>query len=98
MSEENVKENVESIPFPTNPNVKEGSIELNDLNVNTLNISPALVINALKCIDAAANRGAYHGGELSSVGGVRDQLYSMVSTIVEELSKQEKAKVNTEAK
>lgn len=42
-----------------------------------------LIVNALKCIDAAANRGAYQGGELSTVGSVRDSLYVLVSADVE---------------
>jgi hypothetical protein len=56
-------------------------------NKNTDNssviIGKDLVINALKCIDAAANRGAYQGGELSTVGQVRDSLYILVSSEVE---------------
>lgn len=92
MSEEN-QNNVEAIPFPTQEaQAQEGTVELNDLNANTLSVSPALIINALKCIDAGANRGAYQGGELSSVGSVRDQLYTLVAPIVEEMAKKEKAK------
>lgn len=97
MSDENTNQEItpETIPFPgtaeTTPRTE--SVEVNDLNEKTLTISPALVINALKCIDAGANRGAYQGGELSSVGGVRDQLYAMVAPIVEEMSKQAKEKL-----
>ena len=46
-------------------------------------IKKDLVINALKCIDAAASRGAYRGGELSTVGTVRDSLYVLVADEVE---------------
>jgi len=66
-------------------------VEMDRLTQETVTVSPALIINALKCIDAAAQRGTYQGGELSAVGGVRDALYSKVSTIVEALDKQAKA-------
>lgn len=34
--------------------------------------------NAVQIIDAAAERGAFKGGELSSVGNVRDRIASFV--------------------
>lgn len=85
MSEENL--NIE--PAITD---EKAPIEFPNSQLENLSVHPSLIINALKCIDAAAGRGAYQGGELSVVGGVRDSLYAHVSDIVEALAKQEKAK------
>jgi hypothetical protein len=46
---------------------------------DTVLVDKGLVINAIKVIDAAAERGAFKGGELSTVGQVRDMLYMTVS-------------------
>lgn len=46
-------------------------------------VGKELLINALKCVDAAAARGSYRGGELSMVGSVRDALYVLVADEVE---------------
>lgn len=53
-----------------------------DANTNVV-VGKELLINALKCIDAAATRGSYRGGELSTVGSVRDALYVLVADEVE---------------
>jgi hypothetical protein len=50
-------------------------------------VKVALLINALKCIDAAAQRGAYQGGELSQVGHVRDTLYAHSKDVIEAIEK-----------
>jgi hypothetical protein len=68
-----------------------GAIEFPVDGGNDVHTNSTLVINAIKCIDAAANRGAFHGGELSTVGGVRDQLYVLVKDEVEEMVAKEKA-------
>ena len=69
----------EIVQFPSN--AKEEMVSL----------SPTVVINALKCIDTSAQRGAFYGGELTAVGGVRDALYASVEPILKELEKQQKA-------
>jgi len=70
-----------TIDFPSQPApVKEVPVDV--------------IINALKCIDAAAARGAYQGGELSSVGKIRDTLYTVVEVEIDQLveaQKKEKA-------
>lgn len=54
---------------------------------NSVIIGKDLVINTIKCIDAAATRGAYQGGELSTVGSIRDNLYTLVSSEIKEAEK-----------
>lgn len=39
------------------------------------------IANALRIIDAAAERGAYRGAELSQVGAVRDRLASFIAAV-----------------
>jgi hypothetical protein len=90
MSEEN-QEEVETVEFPTQ---EEPTVETVATDVREVTTTSALIINALKCIDAAAGRGSYQGGELSTVGAVRDGLYSLVSEEVEALVKQEQAAAN----
>lgn len=72
------------------PKAEAPKTDVVTLNQETLSISPAVVINALKCIDAAAQRGAFQGGELSAVGNIRDNLYTKVAHILEALPKQNK--------
>ena len=90
MSEEN-QEEVETVKFP---NEGEPTVETTATDIREVTTTSALIINALKCIDAAAGRGSYQGGELSTVGAVRDGLYSLVSEEVEALVKQEQAAAN----
>lgn len=71
-------------------------IQFNGNQQNDISIEPAQLINALKCIDTAAQRGAFYGGELSSVGGVRDALYAKVEPMLKELEKQKKAQEEAE--
>jgi hypothetical protein len=41
--------------------------------------TPIVVLqNCIKCIDAAAQRGAFQGNELSTVGGVRDIIQGLI--------------------
>jgi len=75
--------NKKTVKFPTAAGAPEA--------VATRTVPQDLIINALKCIDAAAKRGAYHGGELSSVGHVRDGLYDTVSDVIEEIIAAEQA-------
>jgi hypothetical protein len=56
-----------------------------DENPPQVVVGKDLLINALKCIDAASTRGAYRGGELSTVGSVRDALYVLVADEVEKM-------------
>ena len=53
---------------------------------DTVLVNKGLVINAIKVIDAAAERGAFKGVELSSVGQVRDMLYMTVSDEINDLA------------
>lgn len=86
----------DTIPFPGGPPATTPTPD--DLNVPSISISPSLIINALKCIDAAASRGAYQGGELSAVGGIRDNLYGLIKPIAERLKKeQDEAAAKAEA-
>jgi hypothetical protein len=71
MSEEKVDSNESVLPEGTKQEI-------------TVNV--ALLINALKCIDAAAQRGAYQGGELSQVGGVRDALYGHTKDVIDAIA------------
>lgn len=66
------------------------SVTVNESLHTPVEITPALIINALKCIDTASTRGAFQGGELSSVGSVRDGLYNLVADVVKELEKASK--------
>jgi hypothetical protein len=70
-----------SIEFPTN-------------EVPSKEVPTDLIINALKCVDAAAARGAFQGGELTSVGQVRDGLYILVESELKELVAIQKAKAD----
>lgn len=74
----------------------KATIEFPSVETDMVKVQKHLIINALKCIDAAAQRGAYQGGEMSAVGGVRDALYSLVEKEVEELVR--RAKADAEAK
>jgi hypothetical protein len=49
--------------------------------------------NALRIIDFAAERGAFKGGELSSVGSVRDKIATFLESVLpkEEPAAEEKA-------
>lgn len=73
-------------------------IQFNAGDQALVQIEPAHIINALKCIDTAAQRGAFMGGELSSVGGVRDALYAQVEPVLKKLEEENKAKTETEEK
>lgn len=73
------------IPFPAQPREEQS------VNPPQLQIAPPvetlpvpLIIDAIKCIDVAAQRGAYQGGELSTIGCVRDALYNAISQYVEQ--------------
>lgn len=44
----------------------------------TITIQKSLVADCIKIIDASAQRGSFQGGELSSVGGVRDKLFALI--------------------
>lgn len=46
-------------------------------NINLIDLQ-----NALRIIDAAAERGAFRGSELTSVGGVRDKLAAFLETVL----------------
>lgn len=56
----------------TTPSETSAQITLNDLQ------------NVIKIIDAAAERGAFKGNELTSVGTVRDKIVSFLSSIPQE--------------
>ncbi len=42
--------------------------------MDNVTVDRQLIAQALKCIDLAAERGAFKGGELSPVGSIRDTL------------------------
>lgn len=55
----------------------------------TRSIPIHLIINGIKCIDAAAKRGAYHGGEMSTIGYIRDNLYQSVADVIEKAEEEQ---------
>lgn len=65
---------------------------------NAIPVEPALLINALKCIDSAAQRGAFYGGELTAVGRVRDGIFAKVEPILKQMEKMQKAQEAAEEK
>ena len=72
--------------------MSDNIIQFNAQEQEKIEIEPAHLINALKCIDTAAQRGAFYGGEMSPVGRVRDAIFAKVSPILEQLEKERKAK------
>lgn len=66
-----------------------------DANQPALRAIPEdLIINALKCIDAACKRGAFHGGEMSTVGHVRDNLYASVADVIDAMMAEQQAQAD----
>ena len=83
MEEQNNNNVVDFSSLQPEAKTEAPAIDLQKINEETLAVSPALIINALKCIDAGAQRGAFSGGELSAVGNVRDHLYMKVGKYIE---------------
>jgi len=83
------KEENKTVQFPTKE-APAAEVPTADIKMPTKEVPVDVLINALKCIDAAAARGAYQGGEMSSVGSIRDTLYAIVEAEINAIVEQQK--------
>lgn len=69
----------------------------NETEATTPSITLPDISNAVRIIDAAAERGAFRGNELSQVGAVRDRLAAFLAAVAPEPEGEANASSDEEA-
>ena len=70
-------------PAQTTPVLPKKAPQMEIMEEPSIQINPQIIVNAIKCIDASATRGAFQGGEMTTVGQTRDALYSTIAHLIE---------------